>query len=343
MVGSKRVTAAAGLLAMLVAAPFGAAAADDGQLIDVGDGRRMYLECQGDGGPTVVFESGWPNDGTVWQDGGVFEAVSGFTRACLYDRPGTATGDHLSRSDAAPQPRTAGDVVADLHALLQNSGEPGPYVFVAHSIGGLFARLYATTYPDETAGLVLVDTSHEDQANELQPILPLDLVEPILFGSEHPAPDVLAAYPQVERILFQQSGDQVRSAQAASPLRAMPLVVLTHGIPVSAETPVPPDFPSVEFEAVLAQLQRRLTDLVPGGRQVIATHSGHYIQLAEPNLVIDATRAVVDAVRRGDTEVPASALPQTGSTVLVLAGLASATLAVGIALRATARVSFLRG
>ena len=108
----------------------------------------------------------------MWSNGGVFQAVSGFTRACVYDRPGTATGDHLSRSDAAPQPRTAADVVADLHSMLHDSGEPGPYVLVAHSIGGLFARLFATTFPDEVAGLVLVDTSHEDQVDELLPIMP---------------------------------------------------------------------------------------------------------------------------------------------------------------------------
>jgi pimeloyl-ACP methyl ester carboxylesterase len=325
--------AAAALLVLAVMAPWSTASADDGQLIEIGGGRRMYLECQGTGGPTVVFESGWPNDGTVWQHGGVFQAVSGFTRACVYDRPGTATGDHLSRSDAALQPRTAADVVADLHALLHNSSEPGPYVFVAHSIGGLFTRLYSTTYPDDVAGLVLVDTSHEDQANELRPILPPELVDPILYGSEHPAPDVVAAYPQVEQILFDQSGDQVRDAQASSPLRPMPMVVLTHGVPLSVENQVPPNFPGAQVEATLAKLQRRLAHLVPGARQIIAAHSGHYIQLTEPNLVIDATRAVVDAVRRGETHVVATELPQTGARPLVIASVASALLAVGVALR----------
>lgn len=69
-VGASTATAAAGQTA-------------DGELIDVGGGRRMYLECHGQGGPTVIFESGYPNDGTVWSAAGVFEAVSGFTRACV--------------------------------------------------------------------------------------------------------------------------------------------------------------------------------------------------------------------------------------------------------------------
>ena len=220
--------------------------------------------------------------------------------------------------------------------MLHDSGEPGPYVLVAHSIGGLFSRLYATTYPDDVAGLVLVDTSHEDQVDELLPIMPPELVDPILFGSEHPSADVLAAYPQVEQILFQPSGDQVRDAQASSPLRPMPLVVLSHGIPVSAENPVPPDFPSAGFEEILSSLQRRLAHLVPGARQVIAAHSGHYIQLGEPSLVIDATRAVVDAVRRGETQVVATELPQTGGRPLAITAVASALVLVGVALRATA-------
>jgi pimeloyl-ACP methyl ester carboxylesterase len=118
--------------AIVTVAAVGASAATaagqsgDGELVDVGGGRRVYLECHGEGGPTVIFESGYPNDGTVWSAGGVFEAVARFTRACVYDRPGTLFEEHFSRSDPAPQPRTARDVVTDLHALLQGAGEPGP-------------------------------------------------------------------------------------------------------------------------------------------------------------------------------------------------------------------------
>lgn len=337
MLGSRRLgVAALGVLG--VVAPSSTAMADDGHLIDVGDGRRMYLECHGEGGPTVVFESGWPNDGTVWTQPGILQEVSGFTRACIYDRPGTAYNDHFSRSDAAPQPRTAADVVSDLHTMLQRSGEPGPYVFVAHSIGGLFVRLYATTYPDDVAGLVLVDVSHEDQVNELLPVVPPDLVDTVLLGSEHPSPDVVSAYPQIERILFQPSGDQVRAAQASSPLRPMPLVVLTHGIPTSAEMEVPANFPGPAIEATVSQLQRSLTQLVPGGRHVIASRSGHYVQLAEPELVVDAAHDVVDAVRRHQTRADATEQPQTGSrTLVVVAVLASIVVAAGLVLLATAR------
>ena len=95
----------------------------------------------------------------------VLPGVAEFTRVCAYDRPGTYASigedDFVSRSDPIAQPRTAPEVVADLHALLQAAEIPGPYVLAAHSLGGLFARLYASTYPDEVVGLVLVDAYSE--------------------------------------------------------------------------------------------------------------------------------------------------------------------------------------
>jgi pimeloyl-ACP methyl ester carboxylesterase len=160
-----------------------AAQGDFAGLVDIG-GRRLYLECRGSGGPTVVLENGAGLGADVWSvDFGeragsqpiVLPAVAGFTRVCSYDRPGInlfvnpavwplAPADRLfpSRSDPAPMPRTAGDVVADLHALLGAAGVPGPYVLVGHSFGGLVVQLYARAYPDEVVGLVLVDAAHEE-------------------------------------------------------------------------------------------------------------------------------------------------------------------------------------
>jgi pimeloyl-ACP methyl ester carboxylesterase len=105
-------------------------------------------------------------------------------------------------------------VVTDLHALLQGAGEPGPYVFVAHSIGGLFVRLYASTYPDEVAGMVLVDSASEDQVDRFTPITPPELVDSIVVNSQNPPAEDVAAYPQLERILIEESSNQVRTAMA---------------------------------------------------------------------------------------------------------------------------------
>src|SRR5882724_10731521 len=137
-------------------------------LVEIGDGRKMYLECRGSGSPTVILESGYRNDAAIWSAPleprmtTVFPRVAKFTRVCAYDRPGTfLDANHLSRSTAVPMPRTARDLVSDLHALLRAAHVPGPYVFAAHSFGGIFARLYASTYPDEVVGMVLVDALSE--------------------------------------------------------------------------------------------------------------------------------------------------------------------------------------
>src|SRR5437773_11783458 len=124
----------------------------------------MYLKYIGSCIPEVNFESGYRNDGDIWSaefetgKRNVVSEVAKFTRVCAYDRPGTfLDADHLGRSTSVSMPRTARNLISDLHALLHAAHVPGPYVFAAHSFGGIFARLYASTYPKEVVGMVLVD------------------------------------------------------------------------------------------------------------------------------------------------------------------------------------------
>jgi pimeloyl-ACP methyl ester carboxylesterase len=247
-------------------------------LIDIG-GRALYRADVGSGGPTVVLEAGLTDSAAPWS--GIIPALASFTRVVSYDRPNTIAG----ASDPAPMPRTADDVVADLHALLDAAAVPGPYVLVGHSVGGLFVRLYASRYPDEVVGLVLIDTSHEDQDVRRQ-----DMVAADLFATEQQAVGA-----NTEGIDLNASFDQVRAARTATPLHSIPLIVLGAG---QAD---PAFFPAgwpMEAEARLHdELQRDLAELVPGGRYVVAEKSGHYIQQSEPDLVVESIRAVVGAVR----------------------------------------------
>lgn len=289
-----------------------AASGDVAGLVDIGGGREMYLTCRGEGGPTVILEAGYGNDADIWDtialgpdsnETAVFPGVAAFTRVCAYDRPGTGLdADRRSRSDPVPQPRTAADAVDDLHALLSAAGVPGPYVLAAHSFGGIIVRLYAATYPDEVVGLVLVDASHEDYNTAMKEALTPEQWAAMERLSAQDPPD-LADVPDLERMDLDASFAQLWTAAAAQPLPPLPLVVLTRGIPMSAELPpemlskLPPDFPWDTLETVWQELQADLAALVPGARQVIATESGHYVQLQQPELVIDAIQQVVEAVR----------------------------------------------
>ncbi|TMD96717.1 MAG: alpha/beta hydrolase, partial [Chloroflexi bacterium] len=128
-----------------------------GRLIDVG-GYRLHLYCTGTGrpgSPTVILDEGQARTSLGWSK--VQPGVASFTRVCSYDRAG------YGWSDTGPLPRTAGRMVTELHTLLARAGVAGPYVLVGHSYGGLIMQLYTYTYPQQVAGLVLVDSVHADQ------------------------------------------------------------------------------------------------------------------------------------------------------------------------------------
>jgi pimeloyl-ACP methyl ester carboxylesterase len=236
----------------------------------------------------------------------VFAEVAKFTRVCAYDRPGTPVGEKPSRSDPVRQPTTAGDAAADLHALLSAADVVRPYVLVGHSYGGLIARLYASTYPDDVSGLVLVDALSEglrDAETPAQWVTQRKLMEGEIRDS-------LVQYPDLERIDPDRSFDQVR---AAPPLRPVPVVVLSADRAVGPQIPsmiaagvlpadVPPDFGYI-IDAAQKQAQERLAKLVPNAKHVTRTNRGHEIHKEQPQLVIDSIREVVEAVRSGSRQL----------------------------------------
>jgi pimeloyl-ACP methyl ester carboxylesterase len=119
-----------------------------GQLVDVG-GHRLHLHCAGSDTPTVVLESGLGETGAYW--GWIATALAPHTRVCVYDRAGRGWSDPAS----AAQDGVA--VTTDLHTLLDRAHVPGPFVLVGHSSGAAYARIFAGRYPDQVAGMVLLD------------------------------------------------------------------------------------------------------------------------------------------------------------------------------------------
>jgi pimeloyl-ACP methyl ester carboxylesterase len=194
------------------------------------------------GSPVVVLEAGYRSSARIWSEDlhqsgvprtMVLAGVADFTRACAYDRPGTvaALNDNVrqSRSDPVPMPRTAEDVVADLHALLRAAGVPGPYVFAGHSLGGLFVRLYASTYPRDVLGLVLVDAYSEKLETLLTTERWAALVRlNVRSGSDTVKP--IPSYGDLETIGFGKSNVAMRQAATTTPLGPMPLAVLAHAL-----------------------------------------------------------------------------------------------------------------
>src|SRR5215211_5861166 len=121
-----------------------------GEMVDVG-GYSLHINCVGQGSPTVVLDSGLGEFSAQWVR--VQQEVSGTTRVCAYDRAG------MGWSEMGPEPRDAEQITSELHTLLKDAGIKGPYVLVGHSLGGLSMQTYAHRYPDEVAGVVLVDSS----------------------------------------------------------------------------------------------------------------------------------------------------------------------------------------
>lgn len=279
-----------------------------GRLVDVG-GHRLHLTCSGDRDPTVVLEAGLSSTSLDW--GIVQPEIAQFARVCAYDRAGSGW------SEPGPKPRTGRQIATELRWLLANAGIVGPYVLVGQSYGGQIARLFATLFPQEVAGLVLVDSSHEDQRERLRPKRLKERVvgelrwqrfrlNPLLVRLGVPRllrkPNqrwVADRLPPQHRPpayavgLFSTAYDWVFGEaaaidatnvqqRAAGPLPEIPLAVLTAG--KSNEG----------WMALQADLARRTSR----SRHIIAKDSGHMVHIDDPKLVVEAVRWVLEEVRR---------------------------------------------
>ncbi|HZU69043.1 MAG TPA: alpha/beta hydrolase [Ktedonobacteraceae bacterium] len=285
-----------------------------GQLIDVG-GYRLHLYCMGEatGRPSVVLEGGLPSTYLDWSK--VQSEIAQFTQVCSYDRAG------FGYSDTGPHGYTAQDLVEQLHTLLVKSDTPAPYVLVGHSFGGLLVRLYATCYPQEVVGLVLLDSTHED-LYRVQPDLarlaekerrqmelfswltPFGMMRLLLSAGLTPVgqlaypPEVL---PRLKSFFSQTRFLHITARAYASMEESMAQVRASRdgfSFPVTilsqrAET----DFGDQEAADNWHELQRDLCTLSPQSQQIIAEKSGHYIQLDQPELVINAIKSLVFAER----------------------------------------------
>jgi pimeloyl-ACP methyl ester carboxylesterase len=286
-----------------------------GESVDIG-GRTLNIHCVGEGNPVVVFESPGAGPGLLWKP--LQEEIAKLTRACWYDRAGEGW------SDPGPFPRTSAAIASDLHELLHRAHIPAPYVLVGASFGGLNARIYGARYPEEVAGMVLVESAHEDELKRapkffLAPSPPRYLWYPLHLAfqtawriglvriTRSPRLDADATLRALEQqpksivssaltgIVEPESYEQARAVVS---LGSMPLIVLTGAKPMTFDDPEMAR-QAAEFQQVwITQMQAQLAQLSTHGRQIILQNSDHAITEHAPEAVISAVQDVLTAGRQ---------------------------------------------
>ena len=256
--------------------------------VDVG-GYGLRIHCAGQGSPTVIIETGFGEPGVEKETSSwinVANEIEKTTRICLYDRAG------LGSSDVAPgENRTRQDMVKDLHTLLVNGNIPSPYILVGHSIGGFHVLVFASKFPDKVVGMVLVDSSHPDQWSAINAVLPPESPdEPESLKRIRIIPP--ASLP--EKMDIPTSIKQVKTVKS---LGNLPLVVLSHSPTWSIDPNLSPEL-SEKIEQIWGNQQNEFANLSSNSTHVIATKAGHYIQVDEPQLVIDAILKVIAEARK---------------------------------------------
>ncbi len=293
-----------------------------GKLIDIGD-RRIHLNCQGEGAPVVILESGAdPSGSALWNP--IHKEIATFTRVCSYDRAG------LMWSDPTSGARDGVAIARDLHKTLGTAHESGPYVLVGASMGGPYVMTFTRDFGSEVAGIVFVDAAHPDQSRILteatgkpdveipsvfrllakldwtglpRVLLPAEKIPelPVEVAQAITAYQPVSLGPSLEEAsAFEATFREVRAFRT---LGSRPLIVLTHGKPWSAyseEQRRTSGFTAEEFarhEAAWLALQTDEATWSSRSIHRIIEDSSHVIQLERPDAVIDAVREVVAQLR----------------------------------------------
>ena len=296
-----------------------------GKSVDIG-GRTLNIFCSGTNGPPVIFESGGDAPGLGWET--MQTEVAKFTQACWYDRAG------IGWSDPGPFPHTSAAIARDLHALLKQAGVPEPYILAGASFGGLNARVYGGLFPKEVAGIVLIDSAHEDEPLRapkffLARTAPRFIWHPLaltyqtasfvglirLLESSSPLQnknstqmnreEIIAALRQQPRsvannactgIVLPESYDEARAVKS---LADVPLIVLTAGQSFDFGDPELNRQAAAYQQVWIREMQAGLARLSTRGRQIVIEHSNH--GSIPPDVIVAAIHDVVRQVRGEET------------------------------------------
>ncbi len=257
------------------------AAAQQATLVSVA-GRQVEVVRMGEGSPTLVLESGGGEAASQWA--GILPELAKQTRVITYSRAG------FGKSTASTLPGSPQLSVAELHQLLQTLGESGPLILGGHSWGGLLVRLYASMFPTEVVGLVLIDSTHEAQIARYEAMKPgfkfADLIRSSLAKA---SPAVRDLYDQVIRVGAEQK------VEGMTPLRDLPLAVITALKPCPPQESWTCSDPGVW--PIWRQLHSEWAERSTASLHIVSAKTGHYVMNDQPSLIMDAVKFVLDQVR----------------------------------------------
>jgi pimeloyl-ACP methyl ester carboxylesterase len=282
-----------------------------GEMVDIG-GYRLHMHVEGVGTPTVILDAGAGGIGLSWEL--IRPAIAKMTRVVTYDRAG------LGWSDPSPYLRDAATMALELHSMLINANVKAPYILVGHSLGGVVARQFAAKYLNEIAGLVMVDSAHEQQMKhfpeamvkmvdsmkgmfavmKLMSKLGIFALKPnlISIGGNGKLSNNLVSQMQgvmasseshAEAMVAESESVYAARTQPVSTLGDIPLTVISHGqldgdaVPPSLGQKVRDD-----YEAAWQKLQVEITSLSTRGRRIVAERSGHNVIFDQPEIVIES-------------------------------------------------------
>ncbi|GIO84159.1 hypothetical protein J25TS5_10910 [Paenibacillus faecis] len=283
-----------------------------GKLVDAG-GYKLHIVKAGTGSPTILLEAGSGETSLSWRQ--IPDELAKDATVVTYDRAGYAW------SEPAATERTGENIVRELHTALDNEGIHGPYLLVGHSLGGMYARLFAETYRDEVTGLVLIDARPEDDARDTADILKqegfagnpqastlklikhsglLRLFKDALLEGQVPKEDRDRFLNVIAKDSFFEAKEAegnlawtTEEALRGQRLGELPVRVIARGLPQNYAQAGISEEAGRKLEAIWQAGQRKMLELSTDSRLIVAEKSGHMVIHDQPELVVETVRSLL--------------------------------------------------
>jgi pimeloyl-ACP methyl ester carboxylesterase len=259
----------------------------DGQFTTITvDGKDMdlfYIK-KGTGTPHIVVLNGLDENVRLWKK--TLPGLAELGTVVIYDRGG------VGWSDPGLDPRTATVINTEMREFLQSIAFEPPYILVAHSLGGLYARLYAHVYPDEVSGIVLVDTTHEDYWWRTGLLLSAKTVK-ALDRSQNLSEAIITTGQLGALGEFQNTDFNSSLVRTNRALPDVPLIMLGESIAQFSLVTSDED-EAQRVTMLMREFYQDQADLTPGGKWITVENSSHFMMQDQPAVLVDATRQVIE-------------------------------------------------